>query len=68
MHRQREGVRLRASAQIGGQSQCTDREMGAGVQIETGRVRARVQLVGGPTLFLSVDFVNILPKKGVDRH
>ena len=23
---------------------------------------------GGPTLFLSVDFVNILPKKGVDRH
>ena len=22
----------------------------------------------GPTLFLSVDFVNILPKKGVDRH
>ena len=42
--------------------------VGAGVQIETGRVRARVQLVGGPTLFLSVDFVNILPKKGVDRH
>ena len=23
---------------------------------------------GGPTLFLSVDFVNILPKNGVDRH
>ena len=23
---------------------------------------------GGPTLFMSVDFVNILPKKGVDRH
>ena len=24
--------------------------------------------LGGPTLFLSVDFVNILPKEGVDRH